>query len=170
MSERSARASRLCQSASKSVVFCIALSFLRADTSRRRTNTHHPHIYVTCVIRCRVSHTYAHQLLKSRPHTPLRCASRTPARAPQRARRAPCWRRWAAPTTASARAAGRRGRLDTPAQHRAARATRPLTAAAAARRRLRRAAGAARTCRGCILRARGSSAEPTSLTGALGWR
>jgi hypothetical protein len=51
---------------------------------------------------------HAHQLFKSRPHTPLRCASRTPARAPQRARRAPCWRRWAAPTTASARAAGRR--------------------------------------------------------------
>ena len=53
-----------CQSASKSVHICIALSFLRADTSRRRTNTHHPHIYVTCVVRCRVSHTCTPALTK----------------------------------------------------------------------------------------------------------
>ena len=51
--------------------------------------------------------------------------------------------------------------------HGAARATRPLTAAAAARRRPRRAAGAAHTCRGSILRTWAPPAARTSIIGAL---
>ena len=59
--------SGLCHSEGRTVVASIALSFLVADTSRRRTNTHHPHKYGTCFIRC-AHRTHAHQVLTKVGH------------------------------------------------------------------------------------------------------
>ena len=53
-----------CQSEVRSVIVSISLSILGADKSRKRTNTHHPHVFVTCIIRCRVSHTCTPALTK----------------------------------------------------------------------------------------------------------
>ena len=96
-----------CQSACKSVVFCIALSFPRADTSRERTNTQHSHINRTSFM-LRSHRTRATlECSKSRTHPSLRRASRTPVRASRRVRHALTRRHRAAPDTASARAARR---------------------------------------------------------------
>ena len=96
-----------CQSECKSVIVSIALSLLRKRTSRGHTNTHHRQDSYTGFIPCRTSRKHTPDSYNSRPHTPLRCASRSPARAPRRARLAPNRRRRAAPTTASARASRR---------------------------------------------------------------
>ena len=81
-----------CQSASKNVVICIALSFLRADTSRRRTNTHHPHIIchlLHTVSYCAAYRIHAHQLLtKSATYAAPLCLPHTGARASARTTRA----------------------------------------------------------------------------------
>ena len=53
-----------CQSEVRSAIVSISLSILGADKSRKRTNTHHPHVFVTCIIRCRVSHTCTPALTK----------------------------------------------------------------------------------------------------------